>query len=141
MNNRRITKMSMSALVLLTSYFFSVAHAAEAPLAEEAPRQATILVDSSVIDRAMDVVAVKYSNSAQIQEEITRLANEASSNFEEFKRANDNLESLLVLNAGFRKSISIQEEQIRTLDESIACLLYTSPSPRDLSTSRMPSSA
>ena len=25
--------------------------------------------------------------------------------------------------------------------ESIACLLYTSPSPRDLSTSRMPSSA
>ena len=25
--------------------------------------------------------------------------------------------------------------------QSIACLLYTSPSPRDLSTSRMPSSA
>ena len=27
------------------------------------------------------------------------------------------------------------------LDESYVCLLYTSPSPRDLSTSRMPSSA
>ena len=40
------------------------------------------------------------------------MANEASSTFEEFKRANDNLESLLVLNAGYRKSISIQEEQI-----------------------------
>ena len=26
-------------------------------------------------------------------------------------------------------------------DDPIACLLYTSPSPRDLSTSRMPSSA
>ena len=26
-------------------------------------------------------------------------------------------------------------------DEYIVCLLYTSPSPRDLSTSRMPSSA
>ena len=124
MNNRRITKMSMSALALLTSYFFGAAHAAEAPLEapliEEPPRQATILVDSSVIDRAMDVVADKYSDSAQIQEEISRLANEASSTFEEFKRANDNLESLLVLNAGYRKSISIQEEQIRTLDESIA---------------------
>ncbi|MCH2579358.1 MAG: DUF3450 domain-containing protein, partial [Pseudomonadales bacterium] len=120
MNNRRITKMSMSALALLTSYFFGAAHAAEAPLIEEPPRQATILVDSSVIDRAMDVVADKYSDSAQIQEEISRLANEASSTFEEFKRANDNLESLLVLNAGYRKSISIQEEQIRTLDESIA---------------------
>ena len=28
-----------------------------------------------------------------------------------------------------------------TRDEAISCLLYTSPSPRDLSTSRMPSSA
>ena len=27
------------------------------------------------------------------------------------------------------------------IDEVISCLLYTSPSPRDLSTSRMPSSA
>ena len=32
MNNRRITKMSMSTLALLISYFFVVAHAAEAPL-------------------------------------------------------------------------------------------------------------
>ena len=28
-----------------------------------------------------------------------------------------------------------------TIDRDNACLLYTSPSPRDLSTSRMPSSA
>ena len=110
----------MSTLALLISYFFVVAHAAEAPATEEVPRQATILIDSSIIDRAMDVVAEKFSGSAQVQEEISRLANEASSTYEEFKRANDNLESLLVLNAGFRKSISIQEEQIRTLDESIA---------------------
>ena len=31
--------------------------------------------------------------------------------------------------------------QIRLRVENVACLLYTSPSPRDLSTSRMPSSA
>ena len=30
---------------------------------------------------------------------------------------------------------------IKNASESIDCLLYTSPSPRDLSTSRMPSSA
>ena len=30
---------------------------------------------------------------------------------------------------------------INTADSTISCLLYTSPSPRDLSTSRMPSSA
>ena len=33
------------------------------------------------------------------------------------------------------------KNSINELAESINCLLYTSPSPRDLSTSRMPSSA
>ena len=32
-------------------------------------------------------------------------------------------------------------EEFGSLDRVIVCLLYTSPSPRDLSTSRMPSSA
>ena len=31
--------------------------------------------------------------------------------------------------------------EIYSIDEAFICLLYTSPSPRDLSTSRMPSSA
>ena len=107
MKNRRITNMSMSALVLLISSLLGTAQAAE------------ILVDSSVLDQAMDVVADKYSESASAQEEITRLANEASSTFEAFKRANDNLESLLVLNAGYRRQIAAQEEQLVTLQESI----------------------
>ena len=62
MKNRRITKMSMSALVLLITSLWGSAQAAE------------ILVDSSVLDQAMDVVADKYSESASAQEEITRLA-------------------------------------------------------------------
>lgn len=107
MKNRRITKVSMSALVLLISSLLGTAQAAE------------ILVDSSMLDQAMDVVADKYSESAEAQEEITRLANSASSTFEEFKRANDNLESLLVLNAGYRRQIAAQEEQLETLQESI----------------------
>lgn len=107
MKNRRITKMSMSALVLLISSLLGTAQAAE------------ILVDSSILDEAMDVVAEKYSESATAQEEITRLANSASSTFEEFKRANDNLESLLVLNAGYRRQIAAQEQQLATLTESI----------------------
>ena len=40
--------------------------------------------------------------------------------------------------------ISWQEGKARTLqivDELVGCLLYTSPSPRDISGSRMPSSA
>ena len=37
--------------------------------------------------------------------------------------------------------VAILTERIRNLTEHLHCLLYTSPSPRDLSTSRMPSSA
>ncbi len=107
MNNRRINRLSLSALVMLLSGLFGAAQAQE------------ILVDSSVLDQAMDVLGEKYAESAATQEEITRLANEASSTFEEFKRANDNLESLLVLNAGYRRQIAAQMEQIATLDESI----------------------
>ena len=32
-------------------------------------------------------------------------------------------------------------QDLLRIDRAVACLLYTSPSPRDLSTSRMPSSA
>ena len=39
------------------------------------------------------------------------------------------------------KPDSLQAEDFRVVRQSGACLLYTSPSPRDLSTSRMPSSA
>ena len=35
----------------------------------------------------------------------------------------------------------LERAGVRDCDMIIACLLYTSPSPRDLSTSRMPSSA
>ena len=35
----------------------------------------------------------------------------------------------------------LREDRRHIRDEDMDCLLYTSPSPRDLSTSRMPSSA
>ena len=40
-----------------------------------------------------------------------------------------------------RKAIAREKDTIKAIGELIDCLLYTSPSPRDLSTSRMPSSA
>ena len=50
--------------------------------------------------------------------------------------------SLRALDNGqdMNKTLSMVEK-FRTHDDSTPCLLYTSPSPRDLSTSRMPSSA
>ena len=38
-------------------------------------------------------------------------------------------------------NIKIEEHAYETYAKYLTCLLYTSPSPRDLSTSRMPSSA
>ena len=47
--------------------------------------------------------------------------------------------SLLDRAASEGRDLSAEEEQ--SYQRMMACLLYTSPSPRDLSTSRMPSSA
>ena len=67
MKNRHTNRLSMSGLVLLASSLFGAAQAQD------------ILVDSSILDQAMDVLGDKYAESAVAQEEITRLANEASS--------------------------------------------------------------
>ena len=47
------------------------------------------------------------------------------------------IRALMVVKKNGRKSVFDRDK----LSKSIYCLLYTSPSPRDLSTSRMPSSA
>ena len=39
------------------------------------------------------------------------------------------------------RNLMEQDKVIFVMDKPLSCLLYTSPSPRDLSTSRMPSSA
>ncbi len=114
----KIRKFGNVSIALLLAGLTGSVQAQDAP-AQNVPAP-EVLVDSSMIDRAMSAIGEKHRESAEVQQELTRLADSASSTFEEFKRANDNLESLLVLNAGFRKSISIQEENIATLDESIA---------------------
>ena len=119
MKNRRITNLGVTAFAVLATCVASITQAAEIAAENSAPVE-TILIDSSILDRAMDVIGSKNRDSAATQVEISRLANAASSSYEEFKRENDNLEALLVLNAGFRKSISIQEQNIESLDQSIA---------------------
>ena len=46
-----------------------------------------------------------------------------------------------VIKVGGGSEVEVGEVKDRVTDALCACLLYTSPSPRDLSTSRMPSSA
>ena len=46
-----------------------------------------------------------------------------------------------VLESMVNKLDDMEEKLNEQIDKNVNCLLYTSPSPRDLSTSRMPSSA
>lgn len=108
MNNRRITSKVPALLALISLFVAGPALTAE------------IMVDTSLIDQGQEILRNKQTEVVAIQREINRLANAASSSFEEFKQENDNLEALLVLNAEYRKLISIQEQNIATLDESIA---------------------
>ena len=53
-----------------------------------------------------------------------------------------NLSHSYAFSGAFKKAEECIKKVIKIKpDEPFACLLYTSPSPRDLSTSRMPSSA
>ena len=70
--------------------------------------------------------------------------------FTVLKTANDYIDSLrgrnldvYLLSERIEKPVDhpIVRPSINAMAESYICLLYTSPSPRDLSTSRMPSSA
>ena len=52
------------------------------------------------------------------------------------------LRSVLGKRTGFQKNINQQEfVKKETTPDELTCLLYTSPSPRDVEESRMPSSA
>ena len=48
---------------------------------------------------------------------------------------------IVVINGILATFLEKQSMSLADLDPDATCLLYTSPSPRDLSTSRMPSSA
>ncbi|MEX2334960.1 MAG: DUF3450 family protein, partial [Pseudohongiella sp.] len=77
-------------------------------------------VDTSTIDRALNVVDETNAAAARSQETINRLSNSSSALFEDFKLESDNLEALMVLNANWRRQIAIQEQDLETIAESIA---------------------
>ena len=76
-------------------------------------------IDTSTIDRALNVVDETNAAAAQSQETINRLSNSSSALFEDFKLESDNLEALMVLNANWRRQIALQEADIETIAESI----------------------
>lgn len=77
-------------------------------------------VDTSTLDEAMEVVGQTNQAAAQSQQRINRLSDSSTSLMDEFNTESGNLEALLVLNAGWRRQISIQEQELETISESIA---------------------
>ena len=60
--------------------------------------------------------------------------------FSEFAKK-DKLKTITGFDGSFGLAIILKKKNFLFVDGRYVCLLYTSPSPRDLSTSRMPSSA
>jgi len=82
--------------------------------------QAAEEVDIGPLSEAMEVVGQTTDAAAESQLRINRLSDSASSLMDEFNVESGNLEALLVLNAGWRRQISIQEDELETIAESIA---------------------
>ena len=78
-----------------------------------------------------------YSHRPQVQERLTKQI------YDELKNVLDTDSVMVVIEAKHMcvSSRGIKDYTSSTVTEMYGCLLYTSPSPRDLSTSRMPSSA
>ena len=83
-----------------------------------------------------------FLNSCTVEVRIDGCTDPCAANFDPL--ADDNDGSCLY-SAGCTDPSAINYDQCAAIDDGscvyISCLLYTSPSPRDLSTSRMPSSA
>lgn len=76
-------------------------------------------IDFTPLDEAMEVVEETNQQAVESQEVIDRLADSSTDLEDDFQTENDNLEALRVLNAGWRRQISIQEEELETIAESI----------------------
>ena len=103
-----------------------------------------------IADRLHNMRTIKAIDKIEKRERIAKETMEIYSPLADrmgMNRIRDELEDLSfeVLNPSARKLIKDRLDTIKENNlinfNSVSCLLYTSPSPRDLSTSRMPSSA
>ena len=101
----------------------------------------TLIQDnSSQVESSGDIVIkdIVYSNDHHISEESVHISHSVldSTEIQEFSRVTYGTDS-----SRENGVISFHTLSTDSTTSTKTCLLYTSPSPRDLSTSRMPSSA
>ena len=85
----------------------------------------------------MDTNVSDWEKSQMVSDIISK-QNKLEQLYDQIKQDNQNLNNYL--NSFDEKNQAIQEKQ-KQIEELLDCLLYTSPSPRDRTRSRMPSSA
>ena len=98
-------------------------------------------MENNIIKDRIQDVRERFLSGNQIEEirqNVTSLVNER---LDEFQNAQNN--AFKELEVAIDKLENHQREMIAYFNKQLIalCLLYTSPSPRDLTTSRMPSSA
>ena len=99
------------------------------------------VANADSLEAIMQVGKERTVEARASQTKIDRLADETRDLLADYKTVMKQVEGLRVYNARLDRQIANQERRISDIDQSISCLLYTSPSPRDGLLSRMPSSA
>ena len=92
--------------------------------------------------RSLQEQVAEHSEAIKSHSEVIKSHSEViESHSEAIRSHSEAIKSLQEQVAEHTKAIKSLQEQVRILQEQMACLLYTSPSPRDRQKSRMPSSA
>ena len=91
------------------------------------------------LERALNTIWNKPDGSVMDCDESIKVIRQ---NLEEIQEVcQEAFEDAILMEVSAEQFIEVLEKLVEGLHNPYNCLLYTSPSPRDLSTSRMPSSA
>ena len=80
-------------------------------------------------------------DNQELTEALVHMMSSRIRNFTRMEQQNDKIMALGKLSASLAHELNNPSSAVVRSAQILSCLLYTSPSPRDLSTSRMPSSA
>ena len=109
-----------------------------------------IVVDETTVSQVMpDINSLTYRGyavqdlceSCSFEEVAYLILNKELPNKTKLKNFKKELEENRNITINLREIVKHMPKRSHPMDVARTCLLYTSPSPRDLSTSRMPSSA
>lgn len=109
MNYQRIKHKVMAPMLVLPAMLGAGASVAQ-----------DTVIDTSMLDTANAAIAETFADAAASQQRVLQLSDQADELLGEFLQLSDIVDGLEVYNAGMRRTIAEQEEQIAQYNESIA---------------------